>query len=73
MVIGEKNLDEIMRETQEQLKIRIRHVTTSLYHPQSNLKVERFHKTLTDILAKLTENDRDVYELNIMVSLFKEQ
>ena len=45
-----ENVNRTVKETLASLKID--HVLTSVYHPQSNAKVERFHRTLHDILAK---------------------
>ena len=39
-------------------KLTIDHVLTSAYHPQSNAKVQRFHSTLHDILAKMVADDQ---------------
>ena len=47
---GTENVNKVMKETLAKLKID--HVLTSVYHPQSNAKVERFHRILHDILAK---------------------
>ena len=47
---GTENVNRVMKETLRTLNIH--HVTTSFYKPQSNAKVERFHRTLHDILAK---------------------
>ena len=47
---GTENVKRAVRETLERLKID--HVTKSVYYPQSNAKVERFHRTFHDILAK---------------------
>ena len=47
---GTENVNRIVKETLDRLKIN--HVLTNVYHPQSNAKVERFHRTLHDILAK---------------------
>ena len=44
-----------MRETLGELNIQP--ITTSPYNPQNNAKVERFHKTLADVLAKLAEHN----------------
>ena len=46
---GAENVNEIMRETMASLNIK--HITTSLYHPQSNTKVECFYLFLGDILS----------------------
>ncbi len=45
---GSENVNKVMKETMATL--RIKHTLTSVYHPQSNAKVERFHRTLHDIL-----------------------
>ena len=50
-----------MKETLEALNIS--HVTTSFYHPQSNSKVERFHRTLHDVLSKLIDDNVDKWDL----------
>ncbi|MCG8049023.1 MAG: reverse transcriptase domain-containing protein, partial [Candidatus Thiodiazotropha endolucinida] len=46
---GSENVNRVMRETLEALNIN--HVRTSIYHPQSNSKIEKFHATLHDILS----------------------
>ena len=52
-----ENVNRIVKETLESL--RIDHVLTSIYHTQSNAKVERFHRTLRDGLSKkLADNQR---------------
>ena len=51
-----------MKKTLEDLNVH--HVTTSFYHPQSNGKVERFHRTMHDFLAKKIghkEQSWDIY------------
>ena len=54
---GTENVNKTVKETLESL--RIDHVLTSVYHPQSNAKVERFHRTLHDVLSKkLADNQR---------------
>ena len=36
---------------------------TSVYHSQSNAKVERFHRTLHDVLAKKVADDQQTWDL----------
>ena len=54
---GTENVNRIVKETLDMLKIN--HVLTSIYHPQSNAKVERFHRTLYDILAKKVADNQE--------------
>merc|ERR1712121_120800 len=44
-------------------ELRIHHVTTSYYHPQSNGKVERLHGTMNELLAKKIETNRNSWDL----------
>ena len=44
-------------------RLKIDHVLTSVYHPQSNAKVERFHRTLHDILAKRIADNQQTWDL----------
>ncbi len=43
--------------------LKIHHVLTSVYHPQSNAKVERFHRTLHDVLSKKLEENQQTWDL----------
>ena len=52
---GTENVNNKVKETLQALNIH--HVTTSFYHPQSNGKVERFHRTLHDIMSKKLQRD----------------
>ena len=53
--------NRIMKEALESLNVE--HVTTSPYHPQSNAKVEMFHKTLADVLSKLVKDNEENWDL----------
>ena len=44
--------------------LNISHVTTS-YHPQSNSKVGRFHKTFNDVMSKKVKEHLDTWDLYI--------
>ena len=52
---GTENINRKVKETLQALNIS--HVTTSFYHPQSNGKVERWHRSLHDILSKKLQRD----------------
>ena len=60
---GTENVNKMVRETLERLKVD--HVLTSIYHPQSNAKVERFHRTLHDILAKKVADNQQTWDLHL--------
>ena len=64
---GPENVNHIMRETL--LELNIDHITTSPYHPESNAKVERFHRTLIDILSKLADTDLVNWDLCLSQAL----
>ena len=58
---GTENVNKIVIETLAELKID--HVLTSVYHPQSNAKVERFHRTLHHVLAKKVADNQQTWDL----------
>lgn len=47
---GTENENRTVKETIDALNIS--HVKTYYYHPKSNARVERFHKTLHDVMVK---------------------
>ena len=53
---GTENVNKVMQETLKELKIH--HVKTSVYHPQSNARVERYHRTLNAVLGKFLEGQK---------------
>ena len=64
---GTENVNNVIKETLESLNID--HVLTSVYHPQSNAKVERFHRTLHDVLAKRLADDQKTWDLHLNQAL----
>lgn len=64
---GSEFENRVVNETLEALNID--HVTTSFYHPQSNAKVERFHRTMHDILSKLIDNNLNRWDLYLNQAL----
>ena len=47
---GSENVNKVIKHTLEENNIS--HVTTSYHHPQGNSNVERFHRTLHDVMSK---------------------
>ena len=64
---GTENVNNVEKETLESLNID--HVLTSVNHPQSNAKVERFHRTLHDVLAKRLADDQQTWDLHLNQAL----
>ena len=52
---GSENIKKVIKETLAELNIH--HVTTSFYHPQSSGLIERYHRTLVDVLSKKIQID----------------
>ena len=50
-----------MKYTLEQMNIS--HVTTSCYHPQGNSKVQRFHRTLHDVMSKRDSENVETWDI----------
>lgn len=64
---GTENVNNIMREVLSSLNIE--HIKTSPYQPQGNAKVERFHRTLGDVLAKLARENTENWDLYLTQAL----
>ena len=60
---GSENVNHVMRETLETLNIH--HIRTSVCNPKSNSKVERFHRTLHNVLAKRLQDGLDTWDLHL--------
>lgn len=56
-----------MKDTLRELNIH--HITTSYYNPQGNGKVERFHRTLHDVMAKKVQEDVQTWDLYLNQTL----
>lgn len=64
---GTENENRIVKETL--MTLNVSHVTTSYYHPQSNAKVERFHRTLHNVMAKKLEDNLTTWDIHLNQTL----
>lgn len=60
---GTDNGNRIVKATL--MTLNISHVTTSYYHPQSNAMVERFHRTLLNVIAKKLEDNLTTWDIHL--------
>ena len=60
---GTENVNKLMQHLLQALNII--HITTSYYHPQSNSKVGRFHRTFNDVMSKKVKEHLDTWDLYI--------
>ena len=58
---GGEFVNKILKEVVETQNIH--HITTTVYRPQSNAKVERFHRTLHDVLSKKIADNEQTWDL----------
>ena len=58
---GLENVNKVVQETMRSLNIH--NVQTSVYHSQSNAKVERFHRTLHGVLSKKLSENQQTWDL----------
>ena len=52
-----------MKHTLETFKIK--HITTSVAHPQSNSKLGCFHRTLHDVMSKRIDENYETWDLHL--------
>jgi len=52
---GSENVNKAVKETLQTRNIH--HIVTSYYSPQAIVKVERFHRTMHDVMAKKIQED----------------
>ena len=64
---GTENENQVMRETLRTMNID--HVRTSFYHPASNSKVERSHRVLHDVIAKMAQENTQMWDLYLNQAL----
>ena len=62
-----ENVNKVVKETMQSLNIH--HVLTSVYHPQSSAKVERFRRTLHDDLSKKLQENQQIWDLYLNQAL----
>ena len=58
---GSENVNKVMKHMLKSNNIS--HITTSFYHPQGNSKVERFHRTLHDIMSKKVNDNLETWDI----------
>ena len=69
-IVSDKVSEKVNRMVRETLaKLKIDHVLTSVYHPQSNAKCERLHRTLHDILVKAVADNQQSWDSHLNQSL----
>jgi len=64
---GTENVNRKVKETLEEMNIH--HIKTSYYSPQANGKVERFHGTFHDVMAKKIQEDVSTWDLYLNQTL----
>ena len=58
---GTENINKVMKYTLEQMNIS--HVSISYYHPWGNSKIERFHRTLHDVMSKRASENVERWDI----------
>ena len=65
---GKQFTSTVLENLNKQLGVK--HIFTTAYHPQSNAKVERFHRTLNDALAQLVNKSHSNWDAHVDSVLF---
>ncbi|KAK3083458.1 hypothetical protein FSP39_023123 [Pinctada imbricata] len=69
-IISDNGTENVNRKVQETLDtMNIHHIKTSYYSPQANGKVERFHRTLHDVMSKKIQEDVQTWDLYLNQTL----
>ena len=59
-ILTDNGLEMIAQSVKHITKVlRIKHITTSIYHPEANGQIERMHRVLHDLISKQLFNSRD--------------
>ena len=64
---GTEFVNQAFEETLKELNIK--HITTTFHRPQSNAKNERAHRTINDIIAKMSSDDSQTWDINLNQAL----
>ncbi|KAK3107412.1 hypothetical protein FSP39_013983 [Pinctada imbricata] len=69
-IISDNGTENVNRKVQGTLdEMNIHHIKTSYYSPQANGKVERFHRTLHDVMSKNIQEDVQTWDLYLNQTL----
>ncbi|KAK3108120.1 hypothetical protein FSP39_001638 [Pinctada imbricata] len=69
-IVSDNGTENVNKKVQETLDaMNIHHITTSFYSPQANGKVERFHRTLHDVMSKKIQEDVQTWDLYLNQTL----
>ncbi|KAK3097609.1 hypothetical protein FSP39_011373 [Pinctada imbricata] len=69
-IVSDNGTENVNRKVQETLDtMNIHHIKTSYYSPQANGKVERFHRTLHDVMSKQIQEDVQTWDLYLNQTL----
>lgn len=64
---GTENINKKVEKTLKELNIN--HITMPYYSPQGNGKVERFHRTLHDVMAKKLVDSAETWDIHLNQTL----